>query len=328
MMKYKILSIFIFLNGVWGIDKVLYPEQEFQNEAPWLTGPLFAPSSVTLPPGHFNIEPYLSSTAILGIYDEKGKAVSAKTFWTNQCETSIQVGLLSWLDMQFTPTFFWNYSQNAGCSGIGDLPIILDIQLYNNQFYPNHWFPSVKLSITETCPLGRYDHLNPKKKGTQAGGGGSWVTQPALTFGKLFHLKGVHFLNSRFSLGYAFPAPVRVKGLSVYGGALDTKVRYFPRQYFFMDLAFELTLSQMYAFAIDLIGFWYQKAHFSGHSGIASDGTPANLIHRSGYQYTIAPALEFNPSENLGVIGGVWFSLAGKSAARLISGIVALNYYH
>ncbi len=42
-------------------------------------------------------------------------------------------------------------------------------------------------------------------------------------------------------------------------------------------------------------------------------------------EITLAPALEYNFSENLGIIGGAWFTLSGKNTPAFISTMIELT---
>lgn len=326
-MKKFLLFIFLTSSSLFSIDKVLYPDAEFPVEAPWLTGPLLAPSSVTVPPGSFNIEPYVYLTAYTGNYNQDWKAIRSNTFWTDSFQMPIQAGVLSWMDVQISPGFAWNYTEHKANWVVQDLPVIIDIQLYDNEFMPDNWMPSVKLVLREICPIGKYDRLDPDQLGTDAGGLGSWVTGVGVVFGKLTHLRGVHFLNTRLTIQYNLPSAVQLRGLNFYGGGQGARVKYFPGQNFFIDLGMEYTLAQRWALAIDLVAAYAAKPHFSGFPGLNPDGSLASFPTVSKVQYSIAPAIEYNWSANWGVIGGAWLTVAGRNSPQFISAVLALNYY-
>jgi len=325
----NLLSLFILTStSLLAVDKVLYPNQDFPVEGPWLTGPLLAPSSVTVPAGHWNVEPYVYEIAITGNYDSDWRSIKAPTFWSTNVEVPIQVGLCSFLDLQVTPGFSWNYTQHKGTWTLSDIPVVLDVQLYNNDFIEGNWMPSIKLVLRELFPVGKYNQLDPENLFTDSGGAGSWVTGFGLVFGKLIHFRGPHFLNARFTVQYNLPSAVQLRGFNTYGGGIGTRAKYFPSQSIFLDLGLEWTLAQRWALAIDLVATYFTKAHFSGFAGLNTDGTPATLQTVPRIQYSVAPALEYNWSANWGVIGGVWMSVAGRNSAQFISGVIAVNYYH
>lgn len=326
---FLILPCFLIARG-----KVVYQSGEKDLPPPWLTGPLFAPSSAVIPVGSCNIEPYIFVTANTATYDSHWQTVENPTLWLNSLQTSIQIGLTKWLDFQFSPSLFWNYSQHQTKWVLGDMPIGFDIQLYRSP--EKSWIPGIKLILKENVPLGKYRNLNPKKNGTDAAGIGSWMTGVGLVFGHIHHVYSVHYFNYRLLLLYNIPAPVRIKGFSVYGGGYGADARVFPPQNFEIDLGMELTLSQNWAFALDIVGYWADKRRFSGKVGtLGSEETigilgfdvPASLANGSQAQFSLAPAIEYNWDTDLGAIAGVWFTVAGRNSPVFTSGVIALNYY-
>src|SRR3990167_4961969 len=147
-----VLPMFLFARG-----KVEYQQIHSNIESPWLTGPLLAPAPVVISAGHFNIEPYFFAIAYTGSYNNQWKEVAHPTFWSNAFQLFMQFGLTSWLDIELTPTAFWNYSQHSANWELGDLPIGFDIQLYTSNF--KNFIPSFKLSLKEIVPIGKYRNL-------------------------------------------------------------------------------------------------------------------------------------------------------------------------
>lgn len=318
--------VFLVLPGLLiARGKVVYAPSKEDLHPPWLTGPLLAPSAAVVPAGICNVEPYIFATAYTAQYDSDWHAIENPTLWLNNFQVPVQIGLTEWMDFQFTPSLFWNYSQHQAKWVLGDMLIGFDIQLYAAS--DMNWFPGVKLVLKENIPLGKYRNLDPKKNGTDAGGIGSWMTGVGLAFGHLYHLYRVHFLNCRFFMFYNFPAPVRLKGFNVYGGGYGTDARMFPPQNFEVDLGLELTLSQNWALALDVVGYWAVKRHFTGNAGTLGFGIPASLSNGSQAQFSLAPAIEYNMTADLGAIAGVWFTVAGRNSPVFTSGIFAVNYY-
>jgi hypothetical protein len=325
MRKYCII-FFLWWGSSFAVDKVLYPDEEFPLEPPWLTGPLIAPSSVVMPPGSWNVQPYIFATFYTGFYDSNWHPSSTDTFFSTTCQIPIQVGICPRLDFQFIPGFSWNYTQHQSSWVLNDLPIGFDIQLYDNHFIPTDPMPSIKLILREIIPLGRYDRLDPAKLNVDAGGLGSWITGVGLAFGKLVSFGDVYFMNARFTIQYNLPSKVELKGFNAYGGGFGTDATYFPSQSLFFDLGLEFTLSQNWAVALDLLGSYFLKPHYSGSPGINPDGSIAQLITFSQMQYSIAPAIEYNWSPNWGIIAGAWLTVAGRNASQFFSGVLAINY--
>jgi hypothetical protein len=307
-------------------DKVITPRHQTDVPNPWFTGPLIAPTYAVIPLGHINYEPYLDVTATTGSYNQHWNVVKAPTLYSTTLQPFVQIGLGYKMDFQIAPTVSYNYCHHAASWAFGDFPLILDIQLLEPRPKAD-WRPYVKLILTEIFPTGKYRRLNPHKNGTDSGGKGSYVTEIGIVTGKMFRPTKHFFINTRFLVQYAFPSAVQLKGFNAYGGGYGTNAHFFPGQSLDLDFGLELTMTKNWVLACDFIGLWEKKDHFSGNPGKNADGTVASLGSKASIQYSIAPAVEYNWSDNLGVIGGVWFTLTGRNASRFWSAQLAINYY-
>ncbi len=315
---------FVILLSPWlfyGKGKVIYNEEGLPQPPPWLTGPLIAPASVLVEPGYANIEPFIYSIVNTGTYNAHGKRKNTPNFLIEQMQLFVEVGIASWFDINISPGFSWKRSEHQGSWSLFDLPIAINFQLYPDEGVDS-WIPSMKLTLRETIPTGKYEHLDPRKKLTDAGGLGLWSTLVGFTMGHLFYLRGSHYINIRMNASYTFSAPVDLSGLNVYGGGYGTKGRFFPPRNFSLDLAGEATLSQNWALALDIVGFWNSQAQFHGDEGL---GAP--IMQKASISYELAPAIEYNWSPALGLIAGSWFSFAGRNSPAFASFVIALNYY-
>ncbi len=322
MLKIFLLSSFLWCCSLLAIQVPLHESTSVTSSAsaPWFTGPLLAPSSVTVPPHRANVEPYIYAVANTGRYGANWKVAKTENFWNNSFQPSIQLGITNWLDFQFNPTVFYNRTQGVCDGGIGDMPIGLDFQLFHPKRELTQWNTALKLAIKETLPLGKYQNLNPKKKFTDAGGGGSWQTSLGLVWGSVFYLGGNHFLTWRNSFRYTLPAPVRVKNLNAYGGGRGTNGTVYPAQSFQIDTAIEINFTQRWAFAVDILGNWSGKTRFKGNT-ISPNTAPSSI------QISLAPAIEYNWSSQMGIIFGSWFTVAGRNAVQFSSGVFAFNWF-
>lgn len=80
------------------------PVTEPGEEDAWFTGPLIAQSPLVVPKGHVNIEPYLSATAVTGIYNGQGKTQTAPTLWNINLEPQMIFGLTPQIDLYVLPS--------------------------------------------------------------------------------------------------------------------------------------------------------------------------------------------------------------------------------
>ena len=207
---------------------------------------------------------------------------------------------------------------------VNDLPIELDFQILYER--PHRWQPAVKLALLGTIPLGKYQKLNPKDKGTDIGGLGTWDPGAQLVFQRLFPISGEHYLVLHYTIGFTIPTVVHVKGYNVYGGGLHTRGKVYPGPSFFNILGLEYSLTRNWALALDIQYLHENHTRFKGHKGKIHD--VLNRIREpSSEQLSLAPAIEYSWSNNLGIIAGVWFSAAGRNTFEFANGIIAINIY-
>ena len=190
------------------------------------------------------------------------------------------------------------------------------------------WDPDLMLSIAGIFPSGNFDHLNPNRDGTDTTGVGSYQAYLNANFQKLWKLENGHFLRGRLSFSYTISSDVKLKGFSYYGGAADTDGTLDLGNDFSTILSFEYTLTQNWVTAVDFVYGSSAANAFRSNPGTAPEGTPADLSAPSGSQISIAPAIEYNSSEDVGIIVGVWFSLAGRNDDDFVSGVAAFNDYY
>lgn len=302
---------------------------------PWFTGPILGGSGNTVLAGHVNVEPYVFGFARTSFYDSDWKSQSIETLWNIHFRTPVWIGLTDWIDLRITPIWNWNERGGKTAWTMGDWAAQLNFQLYRDQLPHKHWPPSIKISIRETFPTGKYQNLNPKMLGIDGDGTGAWYTSFILSMSKVFAFQKNHFLGLYLNTFYSIPTRVHVKGFNSYGGGVGTNGVVNPEKILSAIFSFEYSLTQNWVIACDFQGIWNSKISFKGTPGVvpSNDGNldpfalPASNERKAGIQYTIAPAIEYNWSENLGVIAGVWLSVAGKNSSHFTSGVVALNYY-
>lgn len=299
--------------------------QRIKENGPWYTGPLLAPSGSIAPLGDLNIEPYVNYFVYTGNYDKNWAPHSEPNFYSVNPQAYIQAGLTSFMDVTIIPQFFYNQTEGVSSTVFGDLAAGLAFQLLYSE--KESWLPSIKLILKETFPTGKYQKLSPHKKETDLGGLGSFVTQAGLAFQKGFKLSDNQNLSSRFYFAFSIPSKVPVQGFNAYGGSFDTKGTVYPGSYFTGILGLEFSLTKNWVFALDIDYLYYNRTRFSGEKGHLTTGEIAFTSFTSINQISLAPAIEYNFSTNLGIIAGSWFTVAGRNALRFASGIIALNYY-
>lgn len=284
-----------------------------QVKKPWLTGPLLAPSGHTVAPGRTNWEPYLFVT----------KNYNPDSAWIIDPFIQITRGLTSHIDLKFETQAFFTFKNGEVGTGLSDFSVILGFQAMEDNL--GGWLPDLRITLAETFPTGRYQRLNPDKQGADSTGTGAYETSVSLNFQKLFHISDNQWLRPRIFFRYGVSAPVSVHEFNAYGGSFDTDGKIYPGDNFIGILAFEYTLTRNWALALDIQALYVDKTKFSGRNGVNPDGSIASVGNGKEVQWSYAPALEYNFSNWLGIIWGVWFTGATKNSTDFVSFVVAVN---
>lgn len=224
------------------------------------------------------------------------------------------------MDVALTPGINYNSTKGVSSFAFSDLPVGIDFQLYKTLDEKAKWAKFFLFTIQEVLPTGKYNNLDLNKRFTDAGGLGSWQTQFLFSWGNCFHLGKFYYLTWLNALTYNLCSSVKVKNLNIYGGGKGTRGTVYPGHSIELDTAIQLTLSRHWAFSLDAVGVWTASTKFKG----TTEQPNSNL---ASILFSLAPALEYNFNENLGLIAGCWFSVAGKNSSQFASGAIALNYY-
>jgi hypothetical protein len=303
-------------------DEVLFKHaQEMFN--PWYAGPLLTGSATMMPPGSFNIQPYVFVTKNYAAWDHDRKTIHPpQRKIVNPALNGFQIGITDWMDALVTAQAFMQWQEGHRGTGWGDSSFGLGFPLLRQDLYK----PGIKLVISETFPTGRYQKLNPHKGGVDATGAGSYQTAIGLRVAKIFFWSYKHPLALRWAYNYVIPSNVHVKGFNAYGGGYGTKGTVHVGNSQQANFAFEYSFTQRWVFANDFVYTWGNKTTFHGNPGTNADGTPAAVGGGSNDQLSLAPAIEYNPNPNLSFLGGVWFDVYGRNTSKFVSGIVSVEY--
>ncbi|HSX11984.1 MAG TPA: hypothetical protein VLF61_00645 [Rhabdochlamydiaceae bacterium] len=290
---------------------------------PWYTGPLLTPSYHVLSIGLYNLQPYLFVIDNYATFDRNGRAHSAPDKIQTLFVPVFQVGITEWMNAIVEPQFIWVSQSGHHASRFGDTTIGLNIQLVAETPYR----PGLTFTVLESFPTGKYQHLNPKKEGVEGVGSGSFETTIGLLFGKLVWWEiPKHPMRFRAAFLYQVASRVDVHNFNAYGGGFGTRGKVHPGDNISVDFGYEFSIDQHWVVATDFIYKFSFKTTFSGRPGTTVTGAPASVGGPFNDQISLAPAIEYNWNENLGVIAGVQFSPWGRNTSKFVSGIVSVNY--
>lgn len=292
---------------------------------PWFTGPLLAPAGHTIPAGHTNLEIYSFFTNLLGVYTTYGTISPTPDNRNLIVNPIFSHGLSDQVDFQFSPPYNYNRNMNQRYRHIGDVTAALGYQLLEQK--ESLWKPDLRLTVLEIFPTGGYEALDPINNGTDGTGLGSYQTAFNLNFQLVENIYSTYYLRTRLSLGYVYAAPVQIQGVSVYGGGESTFGRVRLGNQISADLAFELSVTQNWVLVMETFTARRNASIFSGSPGLNDQGLPNEVGLALNKNLTLAPAIEYNFSSNIGLIGGLWFTTRGRSTADFASAVIALNMY-
>jgi hypothetical protein len=301
-------------------------EKEFEEAKkmfnPWYAGPLLTPGAHILSPGNINIQPYLFLTNNYKKYDSSGSAQNISHLKTINPSLVVQFGMLSWLDGVISVQTVSNWQQGHSSTNFGDTSFSLGFGLLDEGAYR----PAVLISLKETFPTGKYSNLSSTLGGVDASGAGAYATSINLNVAKVVWWVLEHPMNLRASLGYTFPTVANVKGFHAYGGGFGTKGKIHTSNVVSLEAAMEYSFTQKWVFAVDAVYNYASQTKFVGQKGqdefgnIAANGGPFND------NLSFAPAIEYNPNPNLGLLAGVWFSVWGRNSLDFVSGVLSITY--
>ena len=282
----------------------------------WWTGPIIANSAVTLPQGHYLIEPYLYD-----VITDDAESFGSLTFMLYGATDALTVGLV--------PVFGYNKGGDGVHSAgpdVADSSVLLQYRLRSYQ--EGSWLPAVSLQLQHTLPTGKYDRLDP---GSADGfGGGAHSTLLQLNTQTYFWMPTGRILRMRLNLGTTRSREAELRDVSVYGTPEGFRGYARPGDSWNVNAAWEYSLTRNWVLALDLA---YRHSDSTRVSGVVRDGaqdpTPTPLRFESGSSeaWFLAPAVEYNFSPRFGVIAGVRL-IRGRNTTNSVTPVVAFNYVH
>ena len=335
-MKKLLLFFLLSFSTIFCTDEIVSPEviDEELTQAekdfdiakkmfnPWFGGPLLTGSGNVMPPGYFNFNPTFQATNNHASFDSRRKSRSIDDNLNLNQNLQLGYGLFNRVDTTFTIEGNYNEQSHKEYVTFGDSSIKISFSLTKE--YP--YIPAMKISFKEVFPTGKYQNLDPSKIGLDSSGNGSFTSEFGFNISKVFWFWPTHPMQSRLAFTYGFPSKVRVKNFNSYGGGYNTDGHVFPGKYFQGSFGYEFAFNQNIVFAIDLTYQYRKESCFFGHLGTTESGSIASVGSNYQDSLSLAPALEYNFTPDLSLVGGVWFSVYGKNTYDFIAGIITFSY--
>lgn len=290
---------------------------------PWYAGPLVTPSASMMPPGQANIQPYLFVRGNYAAFNSERKSIALPhNSYQMQVISPMQVGVTVSTDFVINPGAQGNWTQGHNGGGFNDLSVTYGFSIFKETLY----IPKFKFTIAETFPTGTYKNLNTNGLNLSATGGGSYQTTFGLAFGKVIWWTYPHPINTRVFLGYNIGTVVNVKNFNTYGGGFGTRGRVRIGNTFTADLGLEVSMTQRWVAALDVVYTASNRTKFHGKPGFTKEGTVASIGNPYNDNLSLAPAIEYNFNESFSILWGVQFSVYGRSSANFVNGQFSVEY--
>jgi hypothetical protein len=309
----QVITISVMIVGLAGAQEAWPAPSSIQRQSlndAWWTGPLLANSANTLPRGHFLVEPY--------VYDVIGAHTHA--FGSR---AYVEYGLANRFTVGAIPIVGYNKVGNGTSSSgmqLGDISLLAQYRL--TQFHERGWVPTTAIQVQQTFPTGKYDRLGTRP--SNGLGAGAYATTVALNSQTYFWLPDARILRMRLNAAESFSSDADVRDLSVYGTTNGFHGHAEPGKSFFIDAAWEYSMTRNWVLALDAI---YQ---YSGNTIVIGSQSAKNVRLDSGssWTYGIAPAVEYNISPRLGVIIGTRVIVPGHNSSFTVAPVIAVNFVH
>ncbi len=290
---------------------------------PWYTGPLVTPSSSMMPPGYANIQPYLFITGAYATYNEDRHSVPLEhNVYSLQVTPPMQVGITDTMDLVISPAAIVNWQDGQTGGGFNDFGVTIGFPIVRQTLY----IPGMKFTIGQSFPTGKYQNLSTNGLGLNATGLGAYQTTFGFAISKVIWWTYPYPMNTRLFFGYTVTTDVHVEEFNAYGGGFGTRGTVNPGNKITADYGLEVSLTQRWVAAIDVVYTANNRVKFHGDPGLTAQGTPAAV--GGGYRdnLSLAPAIEYNWNENLGILWGAQFSVYGRNSENFVTGQFSVVY--
>ncbi len=291
---------------------------------PWYTGPLITPSATMVPPGWAMWQPYIYFTDTYANYDVHRHVVKRPNLFSVKVQPVIvQVGVTPSVDATIIMSAVENWCKGHSGGGFNDITAAVGFLINKESLY----VPKFKFTVSQSFPTGKYQHLSHNGLGLDGTGAGAWQTSFTFAAGKVIFWNTLHPVNTRFAFTATLSTPVHVRNFNAYGGGFKTSGSVHPGNAYSADLGIEVSITQPWVAALDIVYNWQNTTSFHGKRGFNADGTPASVGTGYNDQLSLAPAIEYNINENMGLLGGVWFTVYGRNAGDFVSGIFTWYWF-
>jgi len=314
-----------FLSAVIFLGTCCYSfadEERQPNQAaykPWYTGTLLATSAGNASPGQLFIQPYFNALYRYGDFNNQWKLIPLRHKQVILSEQLlVQWGLTNRLDFTIIPTMITSIQNGQRETLFADLFTSFGLQILRE--LPGTWVPNFRIAFDFTFPTGKFDRGVTDRLATDFSGTGAVQVGMILAFSKTFTQWAEHPFRLLANFGITGYTDVDVRGESVYGGIPETFGTVNPGAKFLTYFSGEFSLTQKWVLAFETYFGYLARDRFVG----TDFGIPFEFDEKMRFQFV--PEIEYNFSQNLGLIGGIEWQFLGYNQSGFANLILSLVY--
>lgn len=285
------------------------------------SGTLLSFYSTTVDPGHLSVNPYLLFTTTYGSYKKNWSLENQENLYEAELFLFLTTGLTRYADINLVLDGIYSKVKNYDHLQIADVQLYLGIQLLRES--PNTNIPDFRLIVGESFPSGKYDNLSEIEFLSDGVGEGSYQTFLGFALQKSYYIYDHNPLYINFSFLYFLSSNSSIKEYSIFGGGVGTEGTISVGDAYFLNLGLEYRINDVWSIALDSRFDHQNSSRFSGNKGLETN----EFFLDSSEQFSLAPSLEYHRTQDLVIIIGPWFSIAGRNTSAFASLVNSVAYY-
>ncbi|MES2253866.1 MAG: hypothetical protein V4559_02350 [Pseudomonadota bacterium] len=316
MLLARTLCAVVFLASA-GTAAAQQGDSEAAIRAQWFTGTLLSPSPGVPRGGILGVEPYLIDKRGIGVFDANGILHSAPVGVEQiRSYTSVNYGVSDSVSIQVIPAVAHVSHDGDVQTGLADLPIKLHYRPFPGAL--DFWHPSLTTTFGITLPLGKFEHLRHSADGF---GTGATMAMEEIELQQRF-TTWLHPHRLRMWARVSQPLnDVSLHGVTSYGTAQGFLGSVVPGSSAELGIGDEVGIDQQWALALDILQDFAKGPHLRGL------GVTGAMPDIEGSVFWVAPGIEYNPTEHIGIIAGVEISMAGRNTPSQVIPQIAVNMF-
>jgi hypothetical protein len=282
-------------------------EEAKEDECPATFGPLITDTAIPTEKGKFVVQPTFGLSAVTNNFTDSWRRVSAGgNFLSYEMSLKMTYGLFNNMEVYTVIPYVHNWAgsvdergpggeRSSDFGGLGDISLTFKYRVVEE----TETLPTISAVFTPTFPSGHYRHLNPRRLGTDAIGGGAYVLTPGFNVSK-YMKPFIVYGNLYYSMQTDFT---------------DDDGPQHPRDFVTANLAVEYPFTSKWVGCLELTSSWDTGRLF----GQSPNAPPAALV-------SLAPEIEYMATDKLSFSLGVNVDLVGRNTAAAVTPLLSAVY--